>query len=785
MEEPSGWYGWMGIDPWDTTPNQEYEIPGNMYYLDFGSHYKLVGMNAGSGDVQHKQKEIEKSCPPKEFKLGQGRKWRQNHRFDNHEIFQWLFTSGKMSSGPEQIWIERGYQTGSTDSFKGQRESNSTFKLSAGSIALNDGYCYEGHKFRSLQQLALLFPGLWKWRCVSLGQFEFYSSQDTASPRPWQTITAKPIQAHAGLPFTFGVLHQWLLDCISNHPRCRKMEPAVLPRRLIDVGPPNGTKSPRLYIRKPWSTTKSSRYAILSHCWGTSHPESSEFSRLSLQNVNSIQHHIKFSRLAKNFQDAILITRALNLRYLWIDALCILQDSPEDWASEASNMAQYYSGSEICIAATASSHPQHGILRPRIIGRTAARLTGEAEDLSVRSLAEDVLSVITYIDFRARRPPISYQPLNSRSWTFQERLFARRIVHYTEQQMIWQCQTCLVGEDGQVGEDLERTPNPTKVPFDLTFVAPLREITAANENEHYREPELTLKVPVKGHTGVKYSLDEALNDIGWYVLLEEYTKRVLTYPSDLLPALSGLASKVQKLTKATYLAGLWALEDQIPFRSLLWFSVNKNARANNGSPSWAWSSVLGPVSHPSMDMIRFDHPGARIEWVPPIGRTQTRQIRYDHADSQIEILSLKTHLATSNIFGEVRASELRITGLVHSYIGAEEYDFAAEGRADHGKFALTEFLDTDEMNVQWNLGKHVLLCVAEFRDNAWNSGRPGWTAGDQIQFIILRHLGSKGPQYYGRVGTAKLVNKEPWGFAKTHSAYTKANGWTRETLVLV
>ena len=112
-----------------------------------------------------------------------------------------------------------------------------------------------------------------------------------------------------------------------------------------------------------------------------------------------MQYNIDFSTLAKNFQDAILITRALNLHYLWIDALCILlpKDSLKDWASEASKMAQYYAGSEICIAATASPHTQHGVLRPRIIGRTSARLAGEAEGLSVRSFTGDVISLIINI----------------------------------------------------------------------------------------------------------------------------------------------------------------------------------------------------------------------------------------------------------------------------------------------------------------------------------------------------------------------------------------------------
>jgi hypothetical protein len=168
--------------------------------------------------------------------------------------------------------------------------------------------------------------------------------------------------------------------------------------------------------------------------------------------------------------------------------------------------------------------------------------------------------------------------------------------------------------------------------------------------------------------------------------------------------MSALAGEVQKPTKATYLAGLWALDapTQIPIRSLLWYSVKPNTRANNESPSWAWSSVLGPVSHPCLRMIRFDHPSVIIENVAieesskgseesilldeakPNGpriklvSKSRRQIRYEHANSQIQILAVKINLATSNILGQLRDAALKISGLVHSYTGAADYDYAGE-----------------------------------------------------------------------------------------------------------
>ncbi len=210
-----------------------------------------------------------------------------------------------------------------------------------------------------------------------------------------------------------------------------------------------------------------------------------------------------------------------------------------------------------------------------------------------------------------------------------------------------------------------------------------------------------------------------------------------------------------------------------------------------------------------MDLIRFDHPGVLIRFVPidettkeakkpvPIddakpdgpqsklvSRTQ-KQISYEHANSQIQILTIEINLATSNIFGQLHDASMKINGLVHKYTSVSEYDFAAERISSFGNFALTELLDTEEPP-QWHPETHLLLFVAEFRDNADNSGRPGMTANDQRQFIIIRQPSDKGPEYYKRIGTAKLVNRGASGsFARARCGYTEKNGWMRKTIFLV
>jgi len=99
------------------------------------------------------------------------------------------------------------------------------------------------------------------------------------------------------------------------------------------------------------------RYICLSHCWG----RQSHF-RLTRETLSQMRAGLEIWRLAKNFQDAIQITRLLGIRYLWIDALCILQDSHLDWELESAKMGQYYKNSWLTISAGMSDGAADGLL---------------------------------------------------------------------------------------------------------------------------------------------------------------------------------------------------------------------------------------------------------------------------------------------------------------------------------------------------------------------------------------------------------------------------------------
>jgi hypothetical protein len=111
-----------------------------------------------------------------------------------------------------------------------------------------------------------------------------------------------------------------------------------LPTRLIDVGPPDNAKKPRLCLGQDIGEDK--RYITLSHCWGG---DTSGILKTTRATIDERLLGFEMESLPQNFRDAIVMTRKLRVRYLWIDSLCIIQDSREDWEQESAVMGEVYS----------------------------------------------------------------------------------------------------------------------------------------------------------------------------------------------------------------------------------------------------------------------------------------------------------------------------------------------------------------------------------------------------------------------------------------------------------
>src|ERR1700761_1950673 len=126
---------------------------------------------------------------------------------------------------------------------------------------------------------------------------------------------------------------EWVQTCDKCH-ECYSRETATcLPKRLIDVTEIWNGITPGVKLMEPIKLTRD-KYMCLSHCWG-SVPIQCCTTKKNIQNALGF---IKLDNLPKNFQDAIILTRALGIQYIWIDSICIIQDNLEDWEIESRKM---------------------------------------------------------------------------------------------------------------------------------------------------------------------------------------------------------------------------------------------------------------------------------------------------------------------------------------------------------------------------------------------------------------------------------------------------------------
>ncbi len=367
------------------------------------------------------------------------------------------------------------------------------------------------------------------------------------------------------------MIRGWLQDCLSDHESCVLhadsqpisgfYEDAVpFPTRVVAVG--SDTEPIRLVETSGWRGT----YACLSHCWGGKQIITTTIATKAERMTN-----IAFSTLSKTFQDAIIIARKLQTPYIWIDSLCIIQDDHSDWKREAPLMGVIYRNATYTIAASGSKDGSGGCLLTRsapglppvTISYTSSRHANSPCAMTLALAAGDVGS------------NIEKGPLNQRAWTLQERLLSRRIIHFGEKQIYFECQRHIVGEDG-----FEQSST-----FRLKASLDLRDYEG-EENQNSGSNFGTLS-----YQRVKPLWWR------WCMLVEDYSRRSLTISSDKLPALLGLVEEVRKRVSYTYFAGLW---EQGLYCSLLWkaFIPGSLRRAEKyRAPSWSWASVDGRISY--------------------------------------------------------------------------------------------------------------------------------------------------------------------------------------------
>ena len=313
------------------------------------------------------------------------------------------------------------------------------------------------------------------------------------------------------------------------------------------------------------------QYASLSHCWGKTHVV-----QTTKKTLSKSMKGIKWDSLPRTYQDAIIICRALGIRYLWIDSLCIVQDDIHDWNKESVRMAAIYSNSSINIAATGAFDSRGGcfsLRRSKHVGPgreinsipIEIRLDSKKPAVFVRPSLESVHHRFsTNSSYITDLPDSITVPLLSRAWVFQERFLAPRTLHFHPSEMVMEC----------------------KCGFSCECSG------------------LDKAVAVSRRNSLETNSDRTRIFDSWFTVVEEYSRLRISRDSDRLPALTGVATVFQKKLQCHYLAGLW--ENDIA-RGLLWDVTRyectrseRHIRRHPYAPTWSWASLIIKTEGPGI-----------------------------------------------------------------------------------------------------------------------------------------------------------------------------------------
>jgi hypothetical protein len=276
--------------------------------------------------------------------------------------------------------------------------------------------------------------------------------------------------------------------------------------------------------------------------------------KLKMNNIHLLCNWAPTSQLCKTFRDAIQATLSFDLKYLWIDSLCIIQDNEEDWGRGSVRMSAVYGNAVVNLAATNSADGNGGLFFKRDVLRSTSPTFQTAKG-----------RLYGFMDDYQFLECIEFSPLSKRAWAFQERYLAQRTVHFGSEQIFCQCSQHTASESW-----------PEGFPTDAG-------------KAQYRSA----------------SIPKAWK---WHDLVQVYSEGQLTFAKDKLVALSGVARYFQKSKgdQYQYAAGLWRenLEAQ-----LMWHATGAMVPKDLPipgkyvAPSWSWASSDRPVTWGSKYLV--------------------------------------------------------------------------------------------------------------------------------------------------------------------------------------
>lgn len=446
----------------------------------------------------------------------------------------------------------------------------------------------------------------------------------------WNAIFSRRMISLPGSDTSFNLIRKWIDACLSGHSFCetltlRSSVVSKMPHRVLRVEHKDGFYTVALHEDPP----ASAKYVALSHCWGTKQPLTT-----TKETLASHKDSIPWESLPKTFQHAILITTVLGVEYIWIDSLCILQDDKGDWAMESAKMSSIYENAWLTIAAAAGPDGAYGCFpTSRPIQEYDLALPNKSGSLG-KVYARRLQSSIETREHLTKMHNIL--PLFQRAWVLQERLLSRRILYLFEDEMAFECGTSIRCEcSGPCADEVMR-------PVEGTDYAGLKYRYSSTLNQWYMHRNLWSSFLPFEPTGILEI---------WDHLVSQYTRRKLTYYSDRLPALSGIAATIYNTgALGRYYAGLWEVRLA---ECLLWY-VDPSAPGfdplpptigPSTAPSWSWASINGTWEYRRKSLSH------RCLYVQS-------SMEGSLAITECKEFEVELHLASPNVFGAIELGKL-------------------------------------------------------------------------------------------------------------------------------
>lgn len=377
-------------------------------------------------------------------------------------------------------------------------------------------------------------------------------------------------------PEILQLAQKWLTRCLQEDREICFMPTNFVPSRLVKVTAIDGRlECARLVLREelPIET----QYLTLSHCWG-----SLNVLRLEKATLGNFRTDIPLRRLSKTFEEALQMTIWLGYQYIWIDSLCIQQDSDTDWAKEAAVMGAIYRYSTCTIAASGARDGDGGLFSKR------------------SALAFTDCPLFRFNDFQVHASCLEPwpTPLSTRAWAVQEKHLSPRVLSFGSDKISWSCRRT------------EACEGPRAHELKLRFNSFSRLLD--------------------------HCIDAESAERAWGEVVRQYTRCDLTFWRDKWPAFQGLAAEV---TKAQNWRLVHGLRYDVLGLELLWYLPQPClGTIELGKPSWSWLNVKGGIH------LNSDIDGSRLQAGVSLQEPPAQADTGEATDTPNDILQIEAHM---------------------------------------------------------------------------------------------------------------------------------------------